>query len=201
MTWYIVDGMDGVGKSSVARHIKGVREREGRRVAVFTHPCRGTRIGRLEAKFLTIPGKPAKILSIIFYVLDVLRSVSYMNRRRKDYDDIIFVRYIMEVAYLGDRSMPLAYRFFEHFFPPMEVPILVDLDPDEAFRRIGSRGEELEVYETPEKLREIGGRMRRLAEEHGWYVVDNGGSEEETHGIIRDILDSSEKHRILLHPP
>lgn len=192
MVWYVVDGMDGVGKSSVAYRIKELKEREGRRVTVFTHPNRSTRIGRIEAKLLTIPGKPAKILSILFYILDVLHSVKYMNRRRQDYDDVIFVRYIMEVAYLGDRFVPFAYKFFEHFFPPMEVSVLVDLDPDEAFRRIESRGEELEVYEAPDKLRKIGGRMRDLAREHGWYVIDNGGSIEETRGQISEILDSVE---------
>lgn len=177
MTWYVVDGMDGVGKSSVARRICAAMESEGRRVKVFTHPNRDTRIGRMEAKLLTVPGKPAKALSVVFYILDVMGSVRYMKRRRTEYDDIIFVRYIMEVAYLNDRLIPPAYRFFELFFPPMEVSILVDLDPEEAFRRIESRGEELEVYEEPEKLRLIGGRMRKLADEHGWYVIDNGGSE------------------------
>lgn len=192
MTWYVVDGTDGSGKSSIAEMLKDELESSGRKVEMYVHPDRDTVLGRMEARLLTIPGKAAKITSAVFYLADELRSLIRMRLREERCDDVIFVRYIMGVAYLGERFAPTGYRFFEKVFPPMEVCILVKTDPDIALERIRSRGEEIEVYEQKDRLVRDGAIMDSLAVSHGWHIVDNGGAFERSRDAIRRIIGGEE---------
>lgn len=173
MTWYVVDGMDGSGKSTVADMIRAGLEARGRSVLVMTHPNRDTFTGRLELAFLRRDGKINVIVSTTLYILDVLHSLRVKRGRRgRAYDDVIFVRYSMAVAYLPDRLCGRAYDAVERILPVPDVAVLVDLEPQMALGRIMSRGEDLEVFETVEKLGAIRERMLRLSE--GWIVLDNG---------------------------
>ena len=60
MVWYVVDGMDGSGKSTVAGILKGELEARGRSVLVIAHPNRDTVVGRMELRFCApLPQEPA----------------------------------------------------------------------------------------------------------------------------------------------
>ena len=91
-----------------------------------------------------------------------MHSLAVMRgRRRYDYDDVVFVRYSMAVAYL----------------------------PDGACRK-ADRGDELEMFETVERLTVIRGRMIGISE--GWVVLDNnGGPEGLADGIRSNVLGRS----------
>ena len=92
--------MDGSGKTTASRMLAEELQSRGRRVLVLEHPNRDTAIGRLEARFLLVDGRTALIASTCLYVADVVRSVWTMKHSHADYDDVIFVRYIMAVSYL-----------------------------------------------------------------------------------------------------
>ena len=172
MAWYVVDGMDGSGKSTVAEMLRSGLESRGRRVLVLTHPSRDTRMGRLELRFLQREGKAAMLCSTSLFILDILRSIRVMRGRRgRGYDDFVFVRYSMAAAYLPDRLCSVAYRIIVAVLPTSDTAILVDVDPGIALARIEGRGEEHEVFETPERLETVRRRMLGLSE--GWIVIEN----------------------------
>ena len=186
MTWYVVDGMDGSGKSTVAEMIRSRLESEGRSVAVFTHPSRDTVIGRLSLRYLTKEGKAALLCSTAFYIMDILRSLFIMRRGRRRYDDVIFVRYIMAVSYIPERLCRPAYTLISHILPMPDVAVLVDVDPSTALDRICCRGEELEVFETVERLETVRRRMLSLSD--GWFVLDNCGGTRDLEAQVLRIL-------------
>lgn len=174
MTWYVVDGMDGSGKSTAAEILRETLEARGRRVLVITHPNESMLVGRLEQRFLRGDSKMDVMLSTLLYITDVLHSIAVMRGRKgRRYDDIVFVRYIMAVAYLPDRLSGKAYDIISRLLPMPDVAMLIDLDPEDAIGRIFSRGDELEVFETVDKLCAVRARMQVLSE--GWVVVDNHG--------------------------
>ena len=82
--WYVVDGMDGCGKSSAASCITAQLESEGRSVLEITHPNRDTDIGRKEADYLLQEGKYAKIMATVMYIFDVIHSVRVMRKAKKN---------------------------------------------------------------------------------------------------------------------
>lgn len=187
MSWYVVDGMDGSGKSTAAEILRQELEARGRSVLILTHPSRDTTIGRLELGFLQREGKAALVCSTTFYIMDVLRSLCIMRAGRgRRYDDVIFVRYIMAVAYLPDSLCGIAYRVISHVLPMPDEAVLVDVDPKTALGRIERRGEEHEVFETMERLRVVRGRMLSLSD--GWTVLENGADTEKLKNGLERVL-------------
>lgn len=187
MAWYMVDGMDGSGKSTVAGILKGELEAMGRSVLVIAHPNRGTMVGRMELRFLQGDSRLDVIMSTLLYVADVLHSLRVMcGRKGRGYDDVIFVRYIMAVAYLPDGMCDRAYGAISRILPMPETKVLVDVDPQVAMGRIFDRGEDLEVFETVERLSAVRERMLRLSD--GWEVIDNGSNPEDLAERVRGII-------------
>ena len=179
--------MDGSGKTTIAEIlVDGLRSR-GRRVLLMNHPNVGTLVGRLEQRFLRGDSKLDVILSTMLYIVDVLHSLSVMRGRKgRGYDDVVFVRYSMAVAYLSDSACGKAHRVVELLLPIPDVAVLVDIDPKIALGRIFNRGEELEVFETLEKLTSIRNRMLGISE--GWTVVNNSGDMESLRAQMAEIM-------------
>lgn len=189
--------MDGSGKSTVAGIIEGHLRSEGRDVTVVTHPNRDTAVGRLELKALTRDGKPALMVSTVLYIADVLMSLWRTRKVRRRGGDLVFVRYTMAVAYLPDTLCGTAYRVIRAVLPKPDVMVLVDADPDEAMDRILRRGEELETFESSERLARVRGRMLSLSD--GWIVLRNGGDVRELERSVRSSVFGEGDARP--HPP
>jgi len=192
MTWFVVDGMDGSGKSTVGHIIEEKRLAEGKRVLFLEHPNDSCRSGRLAHKYLLKDGKFAMILSTTFYIFNVIHSLRFKRKHRKEYDDVIFVRYNMAVAYLPRKLIKSGYRVISFIFPKPDVSIFVDIDPKSAMERILSRGEDLEMFETEEKLTKT--REKMLALSDGWIIVDNNRGMEQTRESVEWILAEVEKN-------
>lgn len=188
MTWYVVDGMDGSGKTTSSDFIRIKLESKGRKVLEITHPNDDCWFGRKAAKFLTIDSKFSEIIATVFYILDVLNSLRIMKKKGKEYDDVIFVRYILAVAYLPEKLCPLGYRIFSKILPMPDVKIFVDVDGETAMKRILERGETLEIFETEEKLNKTRRKMQAITD--GWIVIDNTKSKEYTEEQTSEILSS-----------
>lgn len=187
LTWYVLDGMDGSGKTTIAGMLRDELESRGRSVLLIEHPNRRTHLGRLEARLLKIDGKPALVSAIALYVMDVVRSVWVLKRNRV-YDDVVFVRYVMAVSYLPEGLARKAYKLFMSVLPSPDEKILVDVDEITAYGRITSRGEDLERFEDLESLRETRRRMLMLSED-GWTVIDNTGGLEDSRRMVLGCLD------------
>jgi len=192
MTWFVVDGMDGSGKSTVGHIIEEKRLAEGKRVLFLEHPNDSCRSGRLAHKYLLKDGKFAMILSTTFYIFNVIHSLRFKRKHRKEYDDVIFVRYNMAVAYLPRRLIRSGYKVISFIFPKPDVSIFVDIDPKSAMERILSRGEDLEMFETEEKLTKTREKMLALSE--GWIIVDNNRGMEQTKESVEWILSEVKKN-------
>lgn len=189
MTWYVIDGMDGSGKTTAGTMVRERLESEGRRVFEITHPTEHRVVGRIADRFLHMEGgKYWEFLAAIFYILDVLASLFHVRRHGNEYDDILFIRYSMAVAYVPKRLVPHTYRIIESLLPIPDVKILIDIEPDIALERIKARGESLELFETPERLAKTRDKMRMISDD--WNVVDNSGSGEILREQLMDVLDS-----------
>ena len=187
MTWYAVDGMDGSGKTTSSDFIREQLTSDGRKVLEITHPNVETAYGRKAAKYLCKDGKPAVIIATMYYIFDVLHSLRIKRKHGKEYDDIIFVRYSLAAAYLPASLCKPAYKIIEFMLPVPDVKIYVDVEPKTALERIYERGEQLESFETEEKLEKTRQRMVLITD--SWIKIDNSGTPEQTHEQTRAILE------------
>ena len=190
MTWYVVDGMDGSGKSTVGHLIEEKKIAQGRRVLFLEHPNDSCRSGRLAHKYLLKNGKIAMLLSTTFYIFNVVHSLRFKRKHRKEYDDVVFVRYNMAVAYLPKCLIKAGYKVISFIFPKPDVSIFVDIDPQSAMKRILARGGDLEMFETEEKLTKTRNKMLMLTK--NWIIVDNTRGLEQTKESVEWILSETE---------
>jgi dTMP kinase len=185
LVFVVLDGLDASGKSTQAgrlrRHLAGL----GRTVYVRIHPSVDCCVGVMTRQFLQSEGKSAHFASAIFYILDVLRSVVRCPWWLYDY--VVFVRYLMGTAYLPDPLNRIAYGFFAAILPRPRHKLFLDVDPEEAHRRIVENRSEREMFESLVQLRKVGGRALSLALVFGWTIIDANRPEEE---VERQIISA-----------
>jgi len=185
MTWYVVDGMDGSGKSTAAYELKDILETRGRTVLLIAHPNRNTKVGRLSAKFLTKEGKSAIIFATVFFGLSVIQSLFKIKRSKCD--DFIFVRYTLSVSYLPVSIVIPAYKIITAMLPKPDVKIYKDVDVQDALKRIEKRGETLEVFENLDAL--INTREKMLMLTDDWYTINGRFTPDEVSDDLIKIIN------------
>ena len=183
----MVDGIDGSGKSTYAALIEKYYRDRGEKVAVHIHPSSGT-WGRISRRALESRGGAMHVVASVFFMADLLRSLSMMKRESGEYDTVIFVRYIMATAYLPDPLAPLGYGFISKLLPVPKRLVLIDIDPAVASERISSRSQKKEMFEDTANLRRARDKLRTLASGE-WKIIDNSLPMEKGRASLFALLD------------
>ena len=182
----VIDGIDASGKSTQALRLVKCFEGERQTVCLRVHPSPDNFFGVKARQFLYSRGRKAHFASAVFYMADVIRSILLYSWRR--YDHLIFVRYLMGTAYLPPPLHRVAFHFFSLLVPRPDAMFFLDVDPDEAFRRISGSRRSREMFESPDELRRVRGKGLSLALIGKWRIVDGGRPEGEVAEEIRRVL-------------
>ena len=151
------------------------------RIHVREHPGDG-RWGRLVRRSLLGHGRAAKTSSAVFLFLDIL-STGWKVRRG---DHVIAVRYTLSAYYLDGRTSSIVHGILRAVLPDPDTTIVLDVDPSNALVRIGTRGEEQEMFENLESMQSV--RSRMLTADEAITVVDANGTPDEVYARVRDVL-------------
>jgi dTMP kinase len=185
MRLIIIDGLDGVGKDTQARLVKNHYEKLGEKVKVRSHPESDNFFGKKAKKALLGKGKINKLKAAVFYMMDVLSSIRGYYRK-KDFDTLIMVRYLVGTAYLPERFAIIAYRFFENFVPTSKYMFFLDAPPDILLNRVKNRKEK-EMFENLEEFENV--RKKALFLVRNWNIIDISGSIDDSFSKIENILN------------
>jgi len=182
----VIDGLDGSGKTTHAELIQKKYLEKGQKVVLRSHPSDDTKYGQKAKKALLGRGKWNKIKATIYYAMDVINSV------RTGYggvETLIFVRYLMGVAYLPLPLAKILYWVLTAFIPTSEYMFFLDLTPEESLHRMEDRDAE-EMFENLEDLMKV--RRKALSLTKGWHVIDTSGTIEEVQAKIDSVLEGLE---------
>lgn len=189
MRFIIVDGLDGVGKDTHANIIKNRYESKGETVIIRSHPESDNFFGKKAKEALYGEGKINQVKASIYYMLDVLRSIRKYYRK-KEYDTLIMVRYLVGTAYLPTKIAKIGYKFFYNFVPTSEYMFFLDASPEELSKRIDKR-ETKEMFETLNKLKNV--RKKSLMLVQDWNIISTSGSIKNTAIQIDKVLAALDK--------
>lgn len=182
MHFIVIDGLDGAGKDTHAQMIKDKYIKSGKSVILRSHPENDNFYGRKAKKALLGKGKMNKISASIYYAFDVIRSVYKYHGKA---DTVIFVRYLFGVAYLPLPLAILLYKFFSMILPTSDYMFFLDLEPEEAMKRISQRDNQ-EMFENMEDLFKVRKKVLKISEE--WKVINTSGSIHEVQENIERYL-------------
>lgn len=171
MVFIVLDGLDASGKSTQACFLYDSLRCTGRTVYLRFHPANDNFFGVKAKEFLYSQGKSAHLVAAVFYMVDILRSILLFRWWKYDYT--IFVRYLMGTAYLPSPLDLIAYLFFASLVPTSDMMFFLDVDPEEAFRRIRQSRGRRERFENPHELRRIRRKALILASIGRWRIVDS----------------------------
>ena len=183
----VIDGLDASGKSTQAEMLAEHLRRHGKTVVLRSHPSEDNFFGVKGREYLFIEGKKAHIAASLFYLADVIRSITLYHWRRVDY--VIFVRYLMGTAYLPAPAHKLAYSFFSKIVPTKGSLLYLNVSPAEAFRRVVDNRVKAERFETMDELSRTAEKAMNLASDGRWTIVDGDRPISEIH---EDILRAVE---------
>ncbi|MGD0995379.1 MAG: thymidylate kinase [Candidatus Bathyarchaeia archaeon] len=186
MTFIIIDGLDGSGKSTQAQFILKFLEKGGKTVCLRVHPEKDNFFGVKARQFLYSSGKSAHFAAALFYMIDVIRSILLYSWRKVDY--IIFVRYLMGTAYLPAPLHKIAYHFFAFVVLKSEIMIFLDVNPEEAVSRIAKSRGEREMFEDFNALSEVRAKALSLAFSGKWIIVNSNKPAIEVAAAIKKII-------------
>jgi len=188
MRFIVIDGLDGSGKDTQANLIKQKYLEYGESVILRSHPSNDNKYGIKAKKALLGKGKLNKIKASLYYAFDVIRSVRMYYKKA---DTVIFVRYLMGVAYLPFPLAKLFYKIFETFLPISEYMFFLDVKPEEALKRIQTRNDN-EMFENIQDLIKVREKVLKLAD--SWHVINSTNTVENVNKQINSILDVLDKN-------
>jgi thymidylate kinase len=87
----------------------------------------------------------------------------------------------------------IAYHFFAILLPSPGFRFFLDVDPEEAHRRIVESRRESEMFESLEQLREVRVKALSLALMNGWRIIDANKSEEEVEAQIWESIHGQDR--------
>ena len=183
----MIDGLDASGKDTQAFRLFKHLDAKGNSICLRFHPSRDNFFGTKAKLFLYSKGKSAHFASALFYMLDVIRSILLFTRRNYNY--VIFVRYLMGTAYLPSPLHKVAYHFFALVVPKSDAMFFLDISPEEAYRRIRTRSDQ-ERFEALPELRKVRGKALCLALIGKWIILDAGKPVDAVENDIRDYVSS-----------
>ncbi len=178
----VIDGLDASGKSTQAEMLAEHIRASGKTCIIRSHPGDDNFFGIKGREYLFREGKAAHLAASLFYLADVIRSITFYHWRSVDY--IIFVRYLMGTAYLPAPLHKYAYSFFSHVVPTKGDLIFIEVSPDEAYRRVAENRVKIERFETIDELAKTSEKALKLASDGKWIIIDGNRSIPEIHEDI-----------------
>jgi dTMP kinase len=176
----VIEGLDGSGKDTQAYLLRDYLTGKGETVVLRIHPSQDNAFGRIAKRALMKGGKVQRIMATLFYGFDVVRSVLLYCRGS---GTVIFVRYTMACAYLPRPLIKPVYALVSRVLPKSNEMFFLDVAPEEALRRVKSRGEAEEMFETLPHMEKARARAMVIARE--WKVIDGNPAPEQ---VFQNIL-------------
>ncbi len=167
-----LEGIDGAGKSTLARAVATALRRRGQKVLLRREPANPA-LGRLAQ---TAAARDAWA-GAVYFTLDRFLARPSLERDLLRSDLVVTDRSLYStLAYQGSRLSARAVRRLEELGPRATVipdqVVLLDLSPEEAVRRLGRRGRVRGPLEHRRTLTRVAQRYRQMARARGWTVLD-----------------------------
>ncbi len=192
----VFEGIDGSGKSTIARRIGEHLSSLGHEIFLTEEPTT-TWMGKDVRRAIEEEKNP--LSQALLFFADRAEHVELIKKKLEDGKIVISDRYVYSTfAYQGaqmEKLMPLdkALKWLEGVYEPMrlepDIVILLKIEPQRGLNFVNTRDfkEKFEREEFLERVQEI---YMELADKYGFVVVDSNRDLEEVYEDVRKIIDA-----------
>jgi len=190
LTFIVIDGIDGCGKSSHAKALVKYLKQQGRNAIFLKEPTTESPAGKELAGALRSEKRPPPEEELRLFIEDRRWDVeNRINPAMNEGKDIVMDRYYYStMAYQGARGMDIeTIRKMNSFAPVPDLAIILDIEPELAVERISRRGQGnyFEKLDYLEKVRAVFLSMKNYDEV---AIIDSSGAYGETENMIREAV-------------
>jgi dTMP kinase len=190
LTFIVIDGIDGCGKSSHAKDLVKYLRAQGRDVIFLKEPTAESPAGKELAMALKKGERPSPEEELRLFIED--RKWDVENRimpAMNEGKDIVMDRYYYStVAYQGARGMDIGkITEMNEFAPRPDLAIILDIDPETAGERISRRGNG-NYFEKLDYLREVRELFLSMKDYPEVVIIDSSGPYEETKKRVEEAV-------------
>jgi len=200
MMFIAFEGIDGSGKTTLAKKLAGYLEETGKKVYLTEEPTK-TWIGEDVRRAIEEEKNP--YTQALLFFADRAEHVKEIRKKLEEGYIVISDRYVYSTyAYQGAQLYGLmkfedAMEWFRGIYEPMrldpDVVFYIDIWPEEGISRIYGR-EKKEKFERVEFLNRVREIYSLLAEEYGFIKIDGMRNVDE---VMEDILAQVKRLNIL----
>ncbi len=192
----VFEGIDGSGKSTIARRIAEYLSSLGNDIFLTEEPTT-TWMGKDVRRAIEEEKNP--LSQALLFFADRAEHVEVIKKNLKDGKIVISDRYVYSTfAYQGaqmEKLMPLdkALKWLECVYEPMrldpDIVILLKIEPKRGLNFVNTRDFK-EKFEREEFLERVQDIYVGLADKYGFVVVDSNRDLEEVYEDVRKIIDA-----------
>lgn len=190
----VIEGIDGTGKSTQARHLAEWLVAQGREVVLSREPTDGPWGAQLRASAAT--GRLSPEDELRYFLNDRRQHVAETISPALAAGKVVILDryYFSTMAYQGARGFDPAEirRLNEQFAPVPDLLLILDIDVNMALQRIGSRGDSANAFEQRENLQRCREIFLSLKDEPFTRVIDSSGTPDEVGARIRQTVQDGQ---------
>ena len=170
----VLEGIDGSGKTTLARSLKDRLEAKGFRTQLTAEPTSGTIGSLLRSEKINDP----KAETLLFIADRSCHTSEIIDLLDKGISVISDRYYASTLAYQSAAlegpsfEYPLLEEMNKAVIREPDITILLDLDPEVSAGRVSSRGEQISKFERLEFQRRVRDNYLKIAEKHNFIVLD-----------------------------
>lgn len=187
----VLEGIDGSGKTTLAKALSAELEKRGMATVITSEPTGGA-IGSLLRKEEIDDQKAETLL----FIADRACHTSEIGSLLEKSTTVICDRYYAST--LAYQSASLSGPSFDYgLLETMNAAVtrepdmtfLLDIDPEESGNRVTSRGDHISKFERLEFQRRVRDNYLKIAEKHGFVILDASRPKEELCGTAMEHIE------------
>jgi dTMP kinase len=181
----VIEGIDGSGKGTQSKLLYTWLKKRGSPVILTQEPTYGE-IGKIIRNGV-LKGELDPTTEALLFAADRKKHTDEISDELEKGKVVVCDRYLdSSMAYQGAHGLDRDWlRSINNFSIKPDILIILDISPDEALKRVNTRGERTDYFEKVEFLKKV--RSNYLQTEDG-LIIDAGDSIEKVQEEIKKIV-------------
>ncbi len=178
--WIVLEGPDGVGKSTVAKHLAQLLKEKGIETCITSEPGLNPIGALIRDWVLKEHVEPPEVYALLFVADRYYHIHREVLPALYEGKTVIQERYMLStIAYQSIQGLPEEWLIIiQQRLPHPDITIVLLLEPEQLAERIAQRNQQRDIFENMDFLRKLVQKYTELAHRYNLPIFYNYNSKE-----------------------